>query len=119
MTVEPRTNENSTDTRRRSLIWCSGRMRASFARAGASIYGPGQHGGGMLIAHRNEKTFVIEQCRVISFLNVLSTEGNLHSLAVARTAQRLASSNSISTQNIAKIYHILRKFFDLRKTKQM
>ena len=70
----------------------------------------------MLIAHRNEKTFVIEQCRVVSLLNVLNTEGNLHSLAVARTAQSLASSNSESTQDVAEIYLVVRKFINLRES---
>ena len=70
----------------------------------------------MLIAHRNEKTFVIEQRRVIILLNTLYTEGNLHSLAVARTAQSLASSNSESTQDVAEIYLVVRKFINLRES---
>ena len=69
----------------------------------------------MLTAHRNEETLVIEQCRVIRLLNILNTEGNLHSLSVARTAQSLAPSNSVSVQNIAEIDRVFRKFLDLRK----
>ena len=93
------------------------RRTAAFARTCAPVHGSRHDGGSMPAAHLNQKPFVVEQRGLVRLFKVLQTEGDLHSLPAARTAQSLAFPDRELPEDVTEIDSLIEKFFNMSETK--